>query len=360
MDAMRKNILAIKRECAEDVQIMGVVKADAYGHGAAVVSQELLKLGVEYLAVSNIDEAMELRTSGISSPILLLGPVESSEFGKLIEFNIYATVISADYARELSEAYRYRGVYPKVHIEIDAGMGRLGIPLENALLEVEQIARMEGIIIDGVYAHFPSADADKEFSEFQIKELIKLSQELKKLEIKVRYFHMANSAAIFHLPSSLKSPFNMVRPGLGIYGYAQAALSPSLTLKTKVLAINRMKKGQTVSYLRSYTILRDVEHIAVLPIGYADGIPTLYSNKGRVFIKDAYYPVVGRVCMDYMMVSLGENSRGVQIGDEVIILGGQKITMEEFGKVCKKIPYEITCDISKRVPRIYLRKEDKR
>ncbi len=363
MDAIKHNFVIIRDKCPEQCQLMGVVKADAYGHGAVTISQELLRLGVEYLAVSNIDEAIELRSSGISSPILLLGPVESTEFGKLIEFNIYPTVVSMEYARELSDAYRYRGIYPKVHIKIDTGMGRLGIPVDKAVLEIEQISKMEGIIVDGIYSHFPSADSDMEFSKQQIDKFLELISELKRLEIKIRHYHMANSAAIFSLPESLQAPFSMVRTGLALYGYSSTKnplLKNSMSLKTKIIVINRMKNGDTISYLRTYKIQKETEYIAVLPIGYADGIPTLYSNKGKVFINDAYYPVVGRICMDYMMISLGDNPKGIKVGDEATIFGSEKISVELFAKYCMKIPYEVTCDISKRVPRIYLRKEDKR
>jgi alanine racemase len=363
MDAIKNNYLELKKQCPESTIFMGVVKADAYGHGAVTVSQELLRLGVEYLAVSNIDEGIELRSSGISLPVLLFGPVETVEFGKLIEFNIYPTVISIEYAKELSEAYRYRGIYPKVHIKIDTGMGRIGIPVEKALMGIEQISKMEGIIVDGVYTHFPSADDDIEFSHHQLKLFIDLISELKKLDIKIRHFHIANSAAIFNIPMSTQPPLTMVRPGLALYGYSSKPrenLQNSMTLKTKIVSISCLKKGDTVSYLRTYEVTKEREFIAVLPAGYADGIPTLYSNKGNVYIKGKPYPVVGRVCMDYMMVSLGESPGDIMIGDEAIIFGNGSISVEKFGTFCRRVPYEVTCDISKRVPRIYLRKEDKR
>ncbi len=362
-DAIKENYRVILSKCGTGNQIMAVVKADAYGHGAVAVSQELLKMGVQYLAVSNIDEAMELRSNGIASPVLLLGPVESSEFSKLMEFNIYPTVINMDYARELSEAYRYRGIYPKVHVEVDTGMGRMGIPVDHALSEIDQITKMEGIIIDGVYTHFPSADKDPEFTRFQVRKFNKLVNELKKMDFKIKNFHCANSAALFNCPESLKSPSTMCRPGLALYGYStdhNPQLRNSMSLKTKVMAVNVMKKGDTVSYLRAYEIQKDRESIAVLPVGYADGVPTVYSNKGKILIRGNSYPVVGRVCMDYLMVSLGDNRHGVTVGDEATVFGSEKVGVEHFGKICNKIPYEVTCDISKRVPRIYIRKEDKR
>ncbi|MGA2141108.1 MAG: alanine racemase, partial [Brevinematales bacterium] len=218
-------------------------------------------------------------------------------------------------------------------------------------------------IVDGIFTHFPSADNDTEFSNHQVKLFVDLVTELKKIDIKIRHFHMANSAAIFNVPLSLQAPMTMIRPGLSLYGLSTLpidSLINCMSLKTKIVAVNRMKKGDTISYLRSYEITKEREYIAVLPIGYADGIPTLYSNRGSVNIKGRQYPVAGRICMDYMMVSLGESPSDITIGDEAIIFGTGGTGVEKFGNICKKIPYEVTCDISKRVPRIYLRKEDKR
>jgi alanine racemase len=242
-------------------------------------------------------------------------------------------------------------------------MGRLGIPYENALMDIEQIAKMEGIIIDGIYTHFPAAEEDIDFSKEQINRFKVLITELKKIDIKIKYFHAANSAAVFNLDDSINPPFNMVRVGLALYGYSMkpnGKIKNSLSLKTKIIVINKLKKGSTVSYQRLYKIEKENEYIAVLPVGYADGIPTIYSNKGKVVIKDVVYPIAGKICMDYMMVSLGDNSNNVQAGDEVTLFGNDKISVENFAKACQKIPYEVTCDISKRVPRVYLRKEDKR
>ncbi len=363
IDNLRANYQFLQSLLPEEVSVMGVVKADAYGHGAVQISQELLRLGAEYLAVSNIDEGIELRTAGISSPILLLGPVESAEFGKLLEFNIYPSISSLDYARELSDSYRYRGVFPKVHLKIDTGMGRLGFDLDEALIQIEQLSQLHGLIIDGIYSHFPSSDDDLDFSNQQIKKFNQLIEEVQKLNIKIRHFHIANSAAILNLNLSLQTPYTMVRPGLSLYGYASQknkVLNGCMSLKTRIIEIRKMKKGSTISYLRQYQVKNPVEYIAILPIGYADGIPTSYSNKGKVKIKDKFYPNVGRVCMDYIMINLDQNPDQIIIGDEAIIFGQNSITVEEFGKICGRIPYEVTCGISKRVPRVYTRKEDER
>ncbi|MCX7820352.1 MAG: alanine racemase, partial [Brevinematales bacterium] len=305
---------------------------------------------------------IELRTNGITIPILVFGPVEPNEFSKLMEFNIYPVVSSYTYAKDLAENYRYRGLFPKVHIEIDTGMGRLGIPLDNALLEIEQISNISGMIIDGIFTHFPSADSDPEFSNFQLKSFINIIEETKRLDIKIKNFHIANSAGIFNIEGVAKQPFNMVRPGLAIYGYStnkNSELINSMQLKTKIIEIRKMKKDETVSYLRTYKIQKEKEYIAVLPLGYADGIPTTYSNKGYVTIRNKAYPVVGRVCMDYMMVSLGESPEDIKIGEEVVVFGNDFMSVEKFAKICSLIPYEVTCNVSKRVPRVYIRQEDR-
>ena len=359
MDAIHNNYHFLQSMIPDTTTIMGVVKADAYGHGAIPISQELLKIGATYLAVSNVDEAIELREAGISSPMLIFGPVEKNEFGKLIQFNLFPTVTSLAYARELVQAYRYRGVFPKIHIKVDTGMGRLGIPYDNALMEIEQIAQLDGVIIDGIFSHFPSADDDLDYSIEQLNHFKRLIKDIQELKIKIKHFHIANSAAILSINSSVQKPFDMVRPGLALYGYSaqkNKVLKNSMSLKSRIMDIRKMKKGDTVSYLRQYTIKEDGEQIAVLPVGYADGIPTLYSNKGQVLINGEKYPQVGRICMDYMMVSLGKNPENVVIGDVATIFGDQIVSIEDLARRLHKIPYEVTCGMSKRVPRIYTRK----
>lgn len=363
LDAVYRNLEHLRALAPQNMTMMAVVKADAYGHGAVMVSQELLKHGVEYLAVSSIDEALELRNNGISLPVLILGPVESAEYGKFLEFNLFPSIISLDYARELSEMYRFRGVYAKVHINVDTGMGRLGIRAEDALLEIEQISQLPNIIIDGIYSHFPSADVDPEFSEEQCARFTDIISEIKKIGIKVRHFHIANSAAMMHVPPSIAEPYTMVRPGLSLYGYRtgkEQGLTGAMTLKSRIAAVRRLKKGDTVSYLRTFKVQNDTEYIAVIPAGYADGIPTVFSSKGRIGIGGRMYPVAGRVTMDYTMVSLGANPEGIKPGDEAVIFGKGGLSVEEFGKICMRIPYEVTCDISKRVPRLFILREDNR
>jgi alanine racemase len=363
LEAVHDNIAAIKAKLSDGVGIIGVVKADAYGHGAVQIAQELMREGMEYLAISNIDEAIELRNAGISCPLIILGPIEPAEFGKILEFNIFPTVSSLEYARELAEVYRYRGVFAKIHVKVDTGMGRLGIPLETAASEIEQISKLGCFIIDGVFSHFPSSDIDAEYSADQTGRFLDLANELKRTGIKIKHFHIANSAGIFNVPASIAPPFTMVRPGLAIYGYSTLEglkMRNSMTMKSRIITIRRMKKGDSVSYMRTYRVGNDFEEIAILPVGYADGLPTVYSGKGKVAINGQFYPQVGRICMDYTMVSLGDNRNGVKSGDEAILFGNGGITVEEFGTQTGRIPYEVTCDISKRVPRIYLRKEDNR
>ena len=239
-------------------------------------------------------------------------------------------------------------------------MGRLGIPIDNALMEIEQISQLDGVIIDGIFSHFPSADQDLDYSVKQLNIFKKLIKEIQGLGIKIKHFHMANSAAILKINGSVQSPFNMVRPGLALYGYStqkNKVLKNSMSLKTHIMDIRKMKKGSTVSYLRQYKINDTYEYIAVLPVGYADGIPTIYSNKGKVVIAAEKYPQVGRICMDYMMVSLGKNTENIAVGDEATVFGSNSIGIEDIAKLWHKIPYEVTCGMTKRIPRIYTRKK---
>lgn len=360
LGAIRHNYKKIRAHLKEDDRICGVVKADAYGHGSIEVARELIKIGAEYLAVATVDEAIELRGNGINSPILILGPADPNAFGKFVEFNLFPTVTSFEYAKALAEIFRYRGIFPRVHILVDSGMGRLGIPIESALIEIEKISKLEGLIIDGIFSHYPVSDTDIEFSTEQTNRFANLISDLHQTGIRPKHIHIANSDGIFNIDSATQTPFNMVRPGLSLYGYSvcdNQELINSMVLKARVADIRLMKKGETVSYGRTYQIKKEKEYIAVLPLGYADGIPTLYSNRGKVLIGDVYYPVTGRVCMDYMMVSLEENRFGVKPGDVSTLFGEGKIRVETFAKACHRIPYEVTCGISKRVPRIYIRKE---
>lgn len=368
LDAIRGNIRAIQKRCGADCRLMGVVKADGYGHGAVAVARECQKAGIEHLAVSSLDEVIELREAGINQNILILGPVESSEISKLLEYSVSPTVENLEYAREISELYRFRSLHAKVHLKVESGMGRLGVSVSSALETLEAMSALPGIVVEGMFTHMPSAGMDPEYCGMQIQSFRALVENVKKAGLKVRYFHMANSSAVFAHPETTRDPFNLARPGLALYGYAEEPVAEAcaadglvnaMTLKARAVSVKKMTKGQTVGYGRTYTVQADEEWIALFPLGYADGISTCYSNLAKVSIGGIPYPVAGRVCMDYTMVSLGKNPQGLQAGAEGIFFGQGGTSVEEFGKLCGRIPYEVTCDISKRVPRVYSSSEER-
>ncbi|MCX7882597.1 MAG: alanine racemase [Brevinematales bacterium] len=350
---LRHNLSRI-REHIGGKSVMAVVKADAYGHGAVEIAKFLEKENVNFFAVATLDEAIELREHGITSDILILGPVEERGMKELLVHDLVSTVISDSYARLLNEKAKMFGKSLRVHVKIDTGMGRLGIRYDEAKAILEEIAGWEGLRVEGMFSHFPSADVDREFSEEQIRRCVEVREYLPPYRRDAFFLHIANSEALWNVPSSYKDPFTHVRPGLSLYGVSSTSkeLLPLMVFKTRIVQIKRLRRGETVSYLRQYTVQREREAIAVLPVGYADGVPTLGSGKYEVVIEGKRYPQVGRVCMDYMMVSLGESPGTLQEGTEVEIFG-HSLPIGEFAAKSGRIPYEVMCGVSKRVPRVY-------
>ncbi|MFN4217119.1 MAG: alanine racemase [Brevinematales bacterium] len=351
--SLRKNARDIFTYTGEK-PLIAVVKADAYGHGAVKVSKALEKEGVNFFAVATLDEAIELRENGVRSDILILGPVEERGMEYLFSYHLVATVISSRYARLLSQKARSLGRSLRVHVKIDTGMGRLGIRYDEAISDLVEIFSLSGLQVEGVFSHFPSADVDKIFSEEQVARLRSLQHKIEEMGQKIPFWHIANSEGIWNIPSSFGEGFTHVRPGISLYGVASSerGLSSVMSLKTRIVQIKPLRKGETVSYLRQYKVQREREYIAVLPLGYADGVPTFGSGRYEVVIKGKRYPQVGRVCMDYMMVSLQENLDHIEEGTEVEIFGST-LSLLEFAHKSARIPYEVMCGVSKRVPRIY-------
>lgn len=353
LTSLKKNLRIIQEHISHK-PIIAVVKADAYGHGAVQVTKALEREGITLFSVATLDEAIELREHGVKSDILLLGPVEERGIDCLFSYNFLATVVSLSHAKTLSQRAKAFSKPLRVHIKIDTGMGRLGIRYEEALQNLETIYTLEGLEIEGIFSHFPSADVEREFSEEQVFKLTALREEIEKRWRKLSFCHIANSEGIWNIPSSFGNGFTHVRPGISLYGMASSerGLFPVMSLKTTIVQIKLLRKGETVSYLRTYTVQKEQEFIAVLPIGYADGIPTLGSGRYEVWIKGRRYPQVGRVCMDYMMVSLGDNPDHVKEGEEVEIFGSH-ISLLEVAEKSSRISYEVMCGVSKRVPRVY-------
>ncbi len=343
--------------------IISVVKADAYGHGSIQITQKLIKEGCTFFAVARLREALELRDAGISEKILIFGRLWSDEIRKAIEQDISITLTTLEDIKIIEEHSINLNKTAKIHINIDTGMGRVGILPSNIMMIIHKISNTKQIEIEGIYTHFATSDtSDKKYATKQINQFLEIYEQIKNIGIKIPYIHSANSGAILDLPYTLKYPFNTVRPGIILYGHYPSTetsesihLKQVMTLKTNVIELRNFKKNKNISYGLHYTTMSD-ETIAVLPIGYADGINRQFTNKGKVLINDTLYPIVGTVTMDQIMVKVDSN---VKIGDEVIFWGSSNSTILQASIIAEKIgtiSYELCCAVTQRVPRIYLNK----
>ena len=361
LDKLAHNMREIRR-VAKSENIIAVVKADAYGHGAIDVAPVLLENGANRLAVAVLSEAVELRRSGIECPILILGFTPPTLIDELFKYNIEQAVYSYEFASELSKIAQVKNEVAKIHIVVDTGMGRIGyLPNDESAEEVYNISRLPNIIIEGMFSHFSSADeTDKTYTKNQVKKFNNFYEKLKEKKVNINIRHTANSAAIIDLP---ETHFDVVRPGIILYGYYPSEevnkekinLKPVMTLKANVVHIKVLPPGEYVSYGRKFKTDRE-SVIATLPIGYADGYTRLLYQKGKVILKGKLAPVIGRICMDQCMIDITDID-GVKIGDEVILMGedeNNKFTADKIAELMGTINYEIVCMISKRVPRVYI------
>lgn len=362
LDNVAHNMQEI-RKIAESKDIIGVVKADAYGHGALEIAPVLLANGASRLAVAVVSEAIELRKGGIECPIMILGFTPPTLTDLLIEYDIEQTVYSYDAAFELSKMAENKNKIARVHIAVDTGMGRIGYKAnEKSVEDVLRISKLPNVVIEGLFTHFSSADEkDKEYTLSQMEKYNWFYNCLVENGVKVNIRHVSNSAAITDLP---EFHYEAVRPGIMIYGYYPSKdifkdkidIKPVMELKTNVVHIKNMEVGEYISYGRKF-MCRKNSRIATLPIGYADGYTRLLFGKGKVIINGKFAPVVGRICMDQCMIDITD-IEDVEIGDEVILMGesgGLKVTADDIAEAIGTISYEITCMISKRVPRVYIK-----
>lgn len=360
LDNIEYNMKNIK-ELVKDKEVIGVIKADAYGHGAVEVAKVLSENGTSRFAVAIITEAIELREHGINLPIMILGytPIEYAK--DLIKYDIEQTVYDLEYAKELSNVALKLGKKAKIHIALDTGMGRIGfIPNENSLEEVLKISALEGIEIVGIFTHFSTADEeDKEYTNYQFNKIQNFIKNLSDRGVNIPVKHASNSGAIIDLPETY---LDAVRAGIILYGYYPSddvkkdklSIKPALTLKTKIAHIKKMEKDMYVSYGRTFKTERD-SIIATLPIGYADGYSRLLSGKAKVIVNGKFANVVGRICMDQCMIDVTDVGE-VKVGDEVILLGednGLKFNADDMASLIGTINYDVLCMIKHRVPRVY-------
>ncbi len=359
---IRHNYEAIRSTLPQSCRFLGVVKADAYGHGALAVSEMLQQAGADYLAVSCLDEAMELRSGGITMPILILGHTPPKYTETLIENNISQTISCYAKADEYSQAAVKTGKELKIHIKLDTGMSRLGFlcagnHYSEGLQNVISACGLPGLIHEGIYTHFAVSDEDGEENEEYTREQFRLFTSFiddlnKKAGIQFEIRHCANSGATLNYP---EMALDMVRPGLLLYGYGDTkgklGLKPAMRLVTTVSTIKIYEQGTSVSYGRRY-ITDKKERMGVLAIGYADGLPRASSNKCSYAAAGGLAPQRGSICMDMCMVDLSDLPQ-VDVGSEVEIFG-ETNSIYKLSEAAGTIPYEILCAVSKRVPRVYI------
>jgi alanine racemase len=367
LDALNNNLNSIKQSLG-DKKILLAIKADAYGHGAKEIALELQNR-VSMLGVAGVEEGISLRYGGVKTPILILSPIPYFEINALWEYDLLPTISEMDFAQSLYESTKKKGANMHVHIEVDTGMGRTGLDYDKALEQIQQIAAYKSLMIDGIFTHFPAADNDIEFTRQQIGKFNNLCDKLNAVGIKNFLRHSSNSAGFINFPNA---DFDMIRPGLAVYGIypknlmqecRNCYLQPVMSLRSRVVNLRFLSQGQSISYDRKYFTKRD-SLIAVITAGYGDGFPYAMKNseiiinvgnENQVIPKRA--KIVGTICMDLIMIDVTD-IQGVKIGDIVTLMGtsnGETINAYDLAGWANTIPYEITCQISPRVPRVFLK-----
>ena len=367
LDNLEHNYRAIKNHIPEGCRFLGVMKADAYGHGAVPLSHALCELGAEYLAVSNLEEAIQLRRGGVRAPMLILGYTPASFADTMVFMDITQEVHSLEYAKELDTALAGTNYILNVHLKLDTGMTRIGFfayDHERTLPELLEVCGLPHLHVEGVFTHFCVADSkapeDEAFTRTQYARFTAMLDALAAHGIRPELRHCASSGATILYP---ELALDMVRPGIATYGHAPSEdaegildLRPLMTVRTTVAQLREIPAGTSISYGRTYTAERDMR-VAVLPIGYADGLLRGLSGKVSFRIRGRMARSVGRICMDMCMVDVSEIS-GVRVGDEAALFGydtdGTLLPCERIAQQAGTISYEILCGISKRIPRIYM------
>jgi len=361
LDALERNIRAFRRALPTGMRIMAVVKANAYGHGAAEIARWSAAYGVDYIGVAFLDEAIELRRAGITAPILVLGYTPPEGIDLAVRHGVTLTVFS-EHVLEALEA-RGSGAPPlNIHIKLDTGMSRIGLPdTKRAIDFIERALRIPSVRVEGLYTHYARADeADKEPTARQHERILEVVEHFRRKGMEFPLVHAGNSAAAIDTPELC---FNMVRLGISLYGLypspevesGRIPLEPVLQFVTEVIMVKTLPPGTPVSYGGTY-VTRGYEQIATLPVGYGDGYSRMLGGKASVLIGGRRVPVVGRICMDQCMVNV--TGMDVKPGDEAVLIGrqgGEAILADELAEWLGTIHYEVVCMISNRVPKVYVR-----
>ncbi len=365
LDTIATNTKNIKKLIG-DKELIAIVKADCYGHGAVDVVPTLLENGASRLAVAMLTEAIELRENNINAPIVILGYTPLYLGEELINYDIEQTVYDLDYAKELSKIALSFNKKAKIHIAIDTGMGRIGfLPGDDTVKTINEVYNLEGLEVIGIYSHFSTSDEkDKSYANEQLFKFKKVIADLKALGIEIPLKHISNSGAIIDMPETY---LNGVRPGIILYGYYPSkevsndnlSVKPALTLKAKVAHVKELHKDMYISYGKTFKTNKKTI-VATLPIGYGDGYPRALSENAKVIVNGKFASILGRICMDQCMIDVTD-IENVKTGDEVIILGEEgdlKFNADDMAEALGTINYEILCRIKSRIPRVYIKNKE--
>lgn len=359
LDHLRDNYQLLRKRLAPATRVMAVVKADAYGHGAVEIARELQSLGVDHFGVGDSGEALELRSAGIGSKILILGAIVDGEQEQVVAHGLAVAIHSESRIAQLArEARRQRHVC-KVHLKVDTGMGRLGVLPSRALALLRRIAKNPWLELEGVATHFAGTSSGEDRgNEEQLEEFLELRNAVRQEGLGQPLWHAAASAAIF---SSLGAELDLVRPGGALWGIAPAesgaaarGLKPILSLHTQVIFLKDVVAGTSIGYGRTHRTAGKTR-IATVPVGYNDGLPLRLGNRGFALVCGARAPIVGRVSMDYTMLDVGR-IRGVNVGEPVTLIGrdgAAALPVEEVATLAETLPYEVLCSLGRRVARVY-------
>lgn len=362
LGAVAANFKNMRSNLKDETRMIAVIKTNGYGHGAVEIAH--LTESYDYLwgfAVATTEEAMQLRNAGITKPILILGFVFPADYDTIVREDIRPAVFKVSMAEQLNAAASKAGVHAKIHLAVDTGMSRIGFAVNrDAAAEAAKIAAMKNLQIEGTFTHFARADEkDKSFAHQQFDRYMEFLQMLKEMGVDPGMRHVCNSAGIMELP---KFQLDAVRAGITIYGIypseevdrSKLPLRSVMSLVSHIAYIKTISEGVPVSYGGTFVSVRPTR-IATIPVGYGDGYPRLLSQKGSVLIRGKRAPIVGRVCMDQFMVDVTDID--AEEFDQVTLLGtdgDDEITVDELGQLCGRFPYEFTCEINDRVPRVYL------
>ena len=365
LGAVRNNFLAMKEKLRDGTKIIAVVKADGYGHGAVPIARMAEPWDFIWgFAAATVEEAVELRLAGIKKPILILGCVFEEDYEKLTAYGIRPTVFQLSAARELSKTAVRTGTSLPVHVAVDTGMSRIGFAdTEESVKEIEEMAKLPGLVLEGIFTHFARADEkDKSDAVSQLNRYLRFISLLQEAGISIPLRHCSNSAGILEMP---EANMDAVRAGISMYGIYPSdemdrnriRLEPAMELKSHIVYIKEVPAGVPVSYGGTFVTDRPTR-IATIPVGYADGYPRSLSSRGCVLIRGKRAPILGRICMDQFMADVTDIP--AEELDEVTLMGrdGEEfLSVDELGALSGRFPYEFVCDISKRVPRIYVNEQ---